>query len=130
MAIVGFVAADGVLLHLQRWTLNRRAFPSPRDPTVRIQVEGLPLIFCNEVGLSFLVRSFGWVTARSLQLVPAGSRTIVDVSVVLLGFSTVPTIVTFAICSVPTTVRTLVLTIVGATTSPLGFQTTVLEVKD
>lgn len=51
LADVRLVAADGVLLHLQWWTLGRGTFPSSSAPTVCIRVEGIPLILYDEVGL-------------------------------------------------------------------------------
>lgn len=79
-AEAGYVMADSILLHLQRWSSVRGAFPNPRAIRLRISLEGIPLILCDEEGVSLLVWKFNKVEAGSLQFAPAGSLTTIEAS--------------------------------------------------
>lgn len=50
---VGFVAVDGVL-RLQKWLMERGTFPNPHMTRLGVVLRGVPLILCDEAGISLL----------------------------------------------------------------------------
>lgn len=57
-------------------------------------IEGVPLLLCNEQGISFVVQSLGSVVKVSLGFAPMGSRTTVGVVVQVPSPAAIPAVVT------------------------------------
>lgn len=92
-----FLVAEGVLLHLQRWSLARGIFPNMREVRLCISLRGLPVILCDEEGISLLVKSFMMVEEGSLYFVPEGSLTTIDVTLQTYSSVDILLVISFSI---------------------------------
>lgn len=54
----GILEADGFIICIQSWALARGAYPNPRKIGLHITFAGLPLILCDEDGISLLAKNF------------------------------------------------------------------------
>lgn len=64
-AMASFALAKGVVLRLSRWSMRRGYFPRPTLGSAKL----VPIVLCDEIGASLLVRSFGAMKPRTVQLV-------------------------------------------------------------
>lgn len=67
----GIPSRRGALLRLSRWAVNRGIFLDPRVLQDPMCLVGALLIFCDEVGASFMVDHFGIVEAGMVRIARA-----------------------------------------------------------
>lgn len=78
---------------MQRWLLVRGTCPNPREVHLHITLLGVPLILCDEEGISHLVRPFVSVEEGRLTFVPEGSTTDVQAIVRTTSHAKVPSVI-------------------------------------
>lgn len=58
-AKAGYAIGGGALLRLRWWTDHLGTFPDPRLCCATIRLLGVPIVLCDELGMSSLVKRFG-----------------------------------------------------------------------
>lgn len=65
MAEGGFLVANQVVMRVQRWSMAIGTFPSPRVMAITLTLQGIPLVLCDEEGVSSLISKFAMVESES-----------------------------------------------------------------